>query len=155
MIPSERLTPGEPHQIFVEHARVDTSREEDVVGLVTYAATTFLDIRVEGEAAGCGVPFADAEDGRRTDRPSRTMRADRRQEVLSWSKEESPRWDADKKRIVGSMPKGVFDVRYAELAEGDVVPGEWWRVEDDGAVVGFGWLDIVWGDAEILLATAA
>ncbi len=75
--------------------------------------------------------------------------------MLSWSKEESPRWDADKKRIVGSVPKGVFDVRYAELAEGDVVPGEWWRVEDDGAVVGFGWLDIVWGDAEILLATAA
>ena len=75
--------------------------------------------------------------------------------MLSWNKEEAPRWDADKKRIVGDTPKGVFDVRYAELADGDVVPGEWWRVEDDGSVVGFGWLDIVWGDAEILLATAA
>jgi N-acetylglutamate synthase-like GNAT family acetyltransferase len=34
------------------------------------------------------------------------------------------------------------------------LPGEWWRVEADGEVVGFGWMDIVWGDAEILLATA-
>ena len=27
---------------------------------------------------------------------------------------------------------------------------EWWRVtDDDGAVVGYGWLDSAWGDAEI------
>jgi len=29
--------------------------------------------------------------------------------------------------------------------------GDWWRVERDGRVVGYGWLDDVWGDAEILL----
>lgn len=74
--------------------------------------------------------------------------------MLSWIKEDSPHWNEDKLRIVGEAPKGIFDRRYQELAEGDIVPGEWWRVEDDGKVVGYGWLDIVWGDAEILLATA-
>ena len=28
------------------------------------------------------------------------------------------------------------------------------RVEQDGAIVGYGWIDVVWGDAEILLATS-
>ena len=73
---------------------------------------------------------------------------------MKWIKEGTTSWDRDKKRIVGDAPVGVFDRRYADLAEGDIVPGEWWRVEDDGTVVGYGWLDIVWGDAEILLATA-
>ena len=35
---------------------------------------------------------------------------------------------------------------------GERLPSDWWRVEDDGRVVGYGWLDDVWGDAEILLA---
>jgi ribosomal protein S18 acetylase RimI-like enzyme len=73
---------------------------------------------------------------------------------MKWIQETTARWDSNKKRIIGDAPAGVFDRRYAELSEGDLVPGEWWRVEDDnGAVVGYGWLDIVWGDAEILLAT--
>ena len=71
-IPAERLTPGEPHQLFVEHARVDTSTEDDVVGLVTYAATTFLDIEVSGEAKGAACPSPMPKmDGGQTDRPER------------------------------------------------------------------------------------
>jgi N-acetylglutamate synthase-like GNAT family acetyltransferase len=58
-------------------------------------------------------------------------------------------WDADKQRIVGSVP-GVFAVQAS--APGAVLPGDWWRVEDDGRVVGYGWMDYSWGDAEILLA---
>ena len=73
---------------------------------------------------------------------------------MEWIKEESARWDDDKRRIIGGAPAGIFDRRYAELSPGDIVPGEWWRVEDGVEVVGYGWLDIVWGDAEILLATA-
>lgn len=69
-------------------------------------------------------------------------------------KEGTTRWDDDKQRIVGDAPAGIFDRRYATLNPGDIVPGEWWRIEDGGDVVGYGWLDIVWGDAEILLATA-
>jgi hypothetical protein len=52
VIPAEKLAPGEPHQLFVEHAKVDTDIEEGVVGLVTYAATTFLDFRTRGIAEG-------------------------------------------------------------------------------------------------------
>lgn len=72
---------------------------------------------------------------------------------LTWTRENGPRWDADKARIVGEAPVGIFDSRYRELREGDPVPGEWWRVEKDGETVGYGWLEVVWGDAEILLAT--
>ena len=73
--------------------------------------------------------------------------------TLTWHKETTPRWDRDKARIVGGEAAGTFDVRYADLKDGALVPGTWWRVEDDGRVVGYGWLDVVWGDAEILLAT--
>ncbi len=37
------------------------------------------------------------------------------------------------------------------LAPGDLVAGEWFRVEDRGQVAGYGWMDCTWGDAEILL----
>lgn len=73
---------------------------------------------------------------------------------LKWVHESPAHWDRDKKRIVGDIPAGIFDRRYRERKEGELLPGEWWRVEDDGEVVGYGWLDVVWGDAEILLATA-
>ena len=72
---------------------------------------------------------------------------------LSWIHESPARWDENKARIVGGAPAGIFDSRYREAKPGHLVPGEWWRVEDGGRVVGYGWLDLVWGDAEILLAT--
>jgi GNAT superfamily N-acetyltransferase len=71
---------------------------------------------------------------------------------LKWVREESPRWDARKAQIVGGAPAGVFDSRYRALREGDLVPADWWRVEDGKKTVGYGWLDVCWGDAEILLA---
>ena len=64
---------------------------------------------------------------------------------------ESPAyWDSDKARIVGGAPEGVFD--FADQHEGDLVPGDWWHVEQDGKIVGYGWMDTVWGDAEVLVA---
>jgi N-acetylglutamate synthase-like GNAT family acetyltransferase len=72
----------------------------------------------------------------------------------SWNHESPARWDANKARIVGGARAGIFDGRYQQCKEGDLVPGEWWRVEEDGRVVGYGWIDVNWGDAEILLATA-
>jgi len=71
---------------------------------------------------------------------------------LTWIHEQTPRWDADKARIVGGAETGIFDSRYRTLRRGDLVAGDWWRVEADGRVVGYGWLDACWGDAEILLA---
>jgi ribosomal protein S18 acetylase RimI-like enzyme len=69
-----------------------------------------------------------------------------------WIEEHPSTWDADKLRVIGAAPAGVFDRRYARLAKGDLLPGFWWRVEEDGRTVGYGWMDVVWGDAEILLA---
>ena len=74
---------------------------------------------------------------------------------MSWIHESPAEWDGDKARIVGGASPGVFDPRYAEASEGSLVPGEWWRVERDGRTVGYGWLDVNWGDAEILLAVDA
>jgi len=68
-IPGGKLSPGEAHQMFVEHASVDASEKDGIVALVTYASTTFLDLQTLGSPAGppCPVvmpPF----DGGQTDR---------------------------------------------------------------------------------------
>jgi N-acetylglutamate synthase-like GNAT family acetyltransferase len=59
-------------------------------------------------------------------------------------------WNEDKQRIIGEAPPGVFAI--SASAPGDVLPGDWWRVEDEGRVVGYGWMEYSWGDAEVLLA---
>lgn len=69
---------------------------------------------------------------------------------LTWTRETPATWNADKERVLGGAPAGAFDLE--ALRGRAVLPGEWWRVEDAGRVVGYGWMDIVWGDAEILLA---
>ncbi len=69
---------------------------------------------------------------------------------LEWIHENPPHWDENKDVIVGGAPQGIFDLTNYRV--GEVIPGEWWRVEDDGSVLGFGWMDATWGDAEILLA---
>lgn len=71
---------------------------------------------------------------------------------LTWHRD-IPVWDANKRRIVGGTAAGVLDSRYSDLQEGTTVPCSWFRVEREGTVVGYGWVDVNWGDAEILLAT--
>ncbi len=73
---------------------------------------------------------------------------------LTWDHEADPRWDADKQRVIGSAPAGVFDLAYTADAG---LPGDWWVARTaDGTAVGYGWLDATWGgDAEILLAVDA
>jgi GNAT superfamily N-acetyltransferase len=71
---------------------------------------------------------------------------------LKWIHENPALWDDDKAAIVGEQPVGIF--RPEERAAGDLIGGEWWRVEQDGVVVGYGWMDCTWGDAEMLLAVA-
>jgi GNAT superfamily N-acetyltransferase len=61
--------------------------------------------------------------------------------ALTWIREDTPRWDESKRSIVGG-----------ELGLGDLAPGEWFRVEEGGAIVGYGWMDCTWGDAEITIA---
>ena len=67
---------------------------------------------------------------------------------LTWEKEDTPRWDADKQRLFG--PAGLAATGLDQPAPGAALADEWWRVrDDDGAVAGYGWLDSEWGDAEI------
>jgi N-acetylglutamate synthase-like GNAT family acetyltransferase len=69
---------------------------------------------------------------------------------LQWIHESPAHWDARKATIVGGAPPGTFAP--ASHREGELLPGEWWRVEEDGRVLGYGWMDCTWGEAEILLA---
>jgi GNAT superfamily N-acetyltransferase len=69
---------------------------------------------------------------------------------LEWIEERPPTWDEGKERIVGEAPAGIFAL--GPFSPGDLLAGEWWRVEDAGRVVAYGWMDTVWGDAEVLVA---
>ena len=52
--------------------------------------------------------------------------------------------------MFATVPEGVFPG--LARSRGEPLSSDWWRVERDGRVVAYGWLDDVWGDAEILLA---
>jgi hypothetical protein len=55
--------------------------------------------------------------------------------TLHWTKEDTPRWDADKRRLFG--PDELAAVGFDEPVPGAVIADEWWRVtDDDGIVVG-------------------
>jgi GNAT superfamily N-acetyltransferase len=74
---------------------------------------------------------------------------------LEWIHESAAQWDESKARIIRAAPPGTFGVdRFARLREGDLLPGDWWRVDRGGEIVAYGWMDSTWGDAEILLAVA-
>jgi GNAT superfamily N-acetyltransferase len=75
---------------------------------------------------------------------------DRTEAQLRWVKDDDPRWDADRERVFASIGTDVFPGLARQI--GDRLPSDWWRVEDGGRVVAYGWLDDVWGNAEILLA---
>ncbi len=74
---------------------------------------------------------------------------------LKWIHESPPYWDADKARIVAGAGSGIFDPSLTACELGAMLPNDWWRVEDRGKTVGYGWMDTTWGDAEILLAVEA
>lgn len=71
-------------------------------------------------------------------------------ERFEWVQDPDPQWDDDRDRVFATVPPGVF--RAVARPPGERLPGDWWRVVDGRRVVGYGWLDDVWGDAEILLA---
>jgi GNAT superfamily N-acetyltransferase len=69
---------------------------------------------------------------------------------LRWVREQRPRWDDDKARVIGGAPPGALDVSYPAGTE---LPGDWFAAMQDDRAVGYGWLDSTWGgDTEILLA---
>jgi hypothetical protein len=70
VIPGEALFPGQPFQLEIEHSNMDTDVWNDIEIIVTYAATSFLDVRTTGadtQHRNCPqVPYA--MDGGQTDR---------------------------------------------------------------------------------------
>lgn len=67
----------------------------------------------------------------------------------AWRAEPNPaRFDAEKKAFFEKIPAGAVRVEPA----GDLLPGRWWRLEVDGEVAGYGWMDVTWGDAQVVLA---
>ena len=72
--------------------------------------------------------------------------------ALEWIPEAPPYWNADKERVVRGAPEGSLHL--GDWSEATLLPGDWFRVEDDGSVVGYGWLDTIWGDAEISLVVS-
>ena len=48
-IPSEKLFPGQPFQLEIEHSNMDTNVWQNIEQIITYAATTFLDIETLGD----------------------------------------------------------------------------------------------------------
>jgi GNAT superfamily N-acetyltransferase len=72
--------------------------------------------------------------------------------ALRWVAVADPTWDGDVVRVVGGAAPGVFDLQHAP---GTALAGDWWSAQDtDGTVLGFGWMDVGWGEAEVLLAVA-
>jgi GNAT superfamily N-acetyltransferase len=75
---------------------------------------------------------------------------------LSWIAERPARWDEHKERIVGDAgSERLGEKTVAAWRQAQVLPGDWWRVESGDRVVGYGWMDVTWGDAEILVAVDA
>jgi len=69
-IPKESLRPGQPFQVEIEFSEMDTDRQNDLTSIITYAASTFLDIRTTGANEDDVVCPAQplAMDGGQTDR---------------------------------------------------------------------------------------
>lgn len=74
--------------------------------------------------------------------------------TMRWIHESLPVWDAKKAEIFGAAGPGVFDPTLTDRSEGQLLPGDWWRVEEEGQTVGYACMDVIWGDAEMLLAVA-
>jgi GNAT superfamily N-acetyltransferase len=72
--------------------------------------------------------------------------------TLTWTKENSPRWDAGKQQLFG--PAELAAVGMPAPAPEAPVANEWWRVTEGDALAGYGWLDSEWGDARITFVVA-
>lgn len=69
-----------------------------------------------------------------------------------WIRETPATWDGGKAAAFGDLDPELFGLGTPK--EGAALGDEWWRVEDDRRVLGYGRLDDTWGDAEILVVVA-
>ena len=69
-----------------------------------------------------------------------------------WIREAPTYWDEHKAAVFGDLDPNLFGIRAPRI--GSPIGDEWWRVEEDGQVLGYGRLDESWGDAEILIVVS-
>jgi N-acetylglutamate synthase-like GNAT family acetyltransferase len=69
---------------------------------------------------------------------------------MLWIREIPAHMDEQKQLVLRAAGEGVFHV--ARLPRMALLPGDWWRATDGKKILGYGWMDTSWGDAEILLA---
>jgi GNAT superfamily N-acetyltransferase len=70
--------------------------------------------------------------------------------ALLWIREIPAHMDELKQGVLRAAGEGVFSV--ARVPRMALLPGDWWRATDGKKILGYGWMDTSWGDAEILLA---
>ncbi|GEM_PF-5388488 len=69
---------------------------------------------------------------------------------MYWIKEDKAIWNENKARIIGSNI-GSFFLDFP--VQSDILPGEWFNLTDEnGEIVGYGWINVSEGDAEISVA---
>lgn len=66
-----------------------------------------------------------------------------------WIKEEEPVWDSDKEDIIDCAPQGSFNM--GPKSNG-TISGDWWKLVENKRVIGYGWISMISGDAELLIA---
>ena len=66
----------------------------------------------------------------------------------AWIHEDAPEWDEAKESIIGGAPDGIFHL--GNYKTGGIIPGDWWRVEQQAAVGG-----LVLGGQIVTLQVAA
>ncbi len=71
---------------------------------------------------------------------------------LGWQKDDDPHWDADRQRLFGATELASVGMERPE--DGAAIADEWWRVTDSEELLGYGWLDSEWGDAQISFLVA-
>jgi N-acetylglutamate synthase-like GNAT family acetyltransferase len=69
-----------------------------------------------------------------------------------WIREAPAYWDERKAAMFEDLDPNLFGIRATEA--GSPIGDEWWRVEGDGEVLGYGRLDESWGDAEVLVVVS-
>lgn len=71
--------------------------------------------------------------------------------MTDWRPEPQPvPYDDDKKAFFSALQDGVVRLNPA----GNYLPGTWWRLTAGDTTLGYGWMDVTWGDAQIMLAVS-
>jgi ribosomal protein S18 acetylase RimI-like enzyme len=73
----------------------------------------------------------------------------RRNFMMDWIQEQPALWDETKQNILGAN-KGAFDIEHTQV--GGELDGVWFKLIDNNEIIGYGWIDLAYGNPEISIA---